>query len=117
MARLSIGTRITLPGIVSSRGSSCTSHPVQLAHETTNASISTQNNRKRVEVIADDEEQIIEASRRMVQNYDFVVTSGGIGPTHDGSCLIPNPKIHPSFTLHPHPPQITHSPPNPNPQT
>ncbi|KAJ7777904.1 MoaB/Mog domain-containing protein [Mycena maculata] len=38
---------------------------------------------KRVEVIADDEEQIIEASRRMVQNYDFVVTSGGIGPTHD----------------------------------
>lgn len=43
--------------------------------------------RKRVEVIADDEAEIIEASRRMVQNYDFVVTSGGIGPTHDGSCL------------------------------
>jgi len=26
----------------------------------------------------------IEASRRMVQNFDFVITSGGIGPTHDG---------------------------------
>ncbi|KAK6981221.1 MoCF-biosynth domain-containing protein [Favolaschia claudopus] len=37
---------------------------------------------KRIEVIADDEAQIIEASRRMVMNYDFVVTSGGIGPTH-----------------------------------
>ena len=29
----------------------------------------------------------IEASRRMVQKYDFVITSGGIGPTHDGACL------------------------------
>ncbi|KAJ7045393.1 MoaB/Mog domain-containing protein [Mycena alexandri] len=38
---------------------------------------------KRIEVIADDEDQIIEASRRMAKNYDFVVTSGGIGPTHD----------------------------------
>ncbi|KAJ7188393.1 MoaB/Mog domain-containing protein [Mycena filopes] len=38
---------------------------------------------KRIEVIPDDEDQIIEASRRMVKNYDFVVTSGGIGPTHD----------------------------------
>jgi molybdenum cofactor synthesis domain-containing protein len=38
---------------------------------------------KRVEVIADDEDEIIEATRRMSQNYDFVVTSGGIGPTHD----------------------------------
>ncbi|THH31849.1 hypothetical protein EUX98_g2354 [Antrodiella citrinella] len=38
---------------------------------------------KRIEVIADDEEEIIEASRRMVKTYDFVITSGGIGPTHD----------------------------------
>ncbi|CAA7259038.1 unnamed protein product [Cyclocybe aegerita] len=38
---------------------------------------------KRVEVIADNEDEIIEASRRLVSKYDFVVTSGGIGPTHD----------------------------------
>ncbi|KAJ7058198.1 MoaB/Mog domain-containing protein [Mycena amicta] len=38
---------------------------------------------KRIEVISDDEEQIIEASRRMVKNYDFVVTTGGVGSTHD----------------------------------
>ncbi|CAE6486985.1 unnamed protein product, partial [Rhizoctonia solani] len=38
---------------------------------------------KRIEVIADDESEIIEASRRMVKNYDLIVTSGGIGPTHD----------------------------------
>ncbi|KAJ1301115.1 hypothetical protein OPQ81_003528 [Rhizoctonia solani] len=38
---------------------------------------------KRIEVIADDEDEIIEASQRMVKNYDFIVTSGGIGPTHD----------------------------------
>ncbi|KAJ5803057.1 uncharacterized protein N7503_005507 [Penicillium pulvis] len=38
---------------------------------------------KRVEVIPDDEEDIIEAIRRMSSRYDFVVTSGGIGPTHD----------------------------------
>merc|ERR1712098_700199 len=38
---------------------------------------------KRIEVIADDEEEIIEAARRMSKNYDLVVTSGGIGPTHD----------------------------------
>ncbi|KIM54517.1 hypothetical protein SCLCIDRAFT_136687 [Scleroderma citrinum Foug A] len=38
---------------------------------------------KRIEVIPDDENDIIEASRRLVDKYDLVVTSGGIGPTHD----------------------------------
>ncbi|KAI0889219.1 Molybdopterin binding protein [Annulohypoxylon maeteangense] len=38
---------------------------------------------KRVEVIEDDEAEIIEAARRMSDRYDLVVTSGGIGPTHD----------------------------------
>ncbi|KAH0831279.1 Molybdopterin binding protein [Lanmaoa asiatica] len=38
---------------------------------------------KRIEVIADDEDEIVEASRRMVERYDLVITSGGIGPTHD----------------------------------
>merc|ERR1712093_457808 len=38
---------------------------------------------KRIEVIADDEDEIVEAVKRMSTNYDFVVTSGGIGPTHD----------------------------------
>lgn len=37
---------------------------------------------RRIEVIADDEGEIIEAVRRMSTNYDFVVTSGGIGPTY-----------------------------------
>ncbi|KAF4910255.1 hypotheticall protein [Colletotrichum viniferum] len=40
-------------------------------------------NLKRVEVIEDDESEIVEAVRRMSDRYDFVVTSGGIGPTHD----------------------------------
>jgi len=38
---------------------------------------------KRIEVIADDEGEIVEAVKRMSHNYDMVVTSGGIGPTHD----------------------------------
>ncbi|KAJ3783059.1 MoaB/Mog domain-containing protein [Lentinula aff. detonsa] len=38
---------------------------------------------KRVEVIPDSENEIIEASRRLVSKYDFVITTGGIGPTHD----------------------------------
>jgi molybdopterin-biosynthesis enzyme MoeA-like protein len=40
-------------------------------------------NLKRVEVIEDDESEIVEAVRRMSDRYDFIVTSGGIGPTHD----------------------------------
>jgi len=43
---------------------------------------------KRIEVIADDEGEIVEAVRRMSKNYDMVVTSGGIGPTHDD--LVPS---------------------------
>src|SRR6201992_3799853 len=38
---------------------------------------------KRIEIIPDEESDIIEAVRRMSNNYDLVVTSGGIGPTHD----------------------------------
>ncbi|KAJ5147943.1 hypothetical protein N7526_001295 [Penicillium atrosanguineum] len=48
---------------------------------------------KRVEVIPDDEEDIMEAVRRMSARYDFVVTSGGIGPT----------------SVHPFQPPSTHS--------
>ncbi|KAI0206398.1 molybdopterin binding domain-containing protein [Astrocystis sublimbata] len=40
-------------------------------------------NLKRVETIEDDEAEIVEAVQRMSNRYDFVVTSGGIGPTHD----------------------------------
>ncbi|KAK7417572.1 hypothetical protein QQX98_004538 [Neonectria punicea] len=40
-------------------------------------------NLKRIEVIEDDESEIVEAVWRMSDRYDFVVTSGGIGPTHD----------------------------------
>ncbi|KAK7049826.1 hypothetical protein VNI00_005256 [Paramarasmius palmivorus] len=38
---------------------------------------------KRIEVIPDDPEEIAAASRRMVEKYDLVITTGGIGPTHD----------------------------------
>ncbi|PAV19372.1 Molybdopterin binding protein [Pyrrhoderma noxium] len=60
---------------------------------------------KRIEVIADDEEEIVEASRRMVQKYDFVITSGGIGPTHDDityqslAAAFNQPLVHHSETL------------------
>ncbi|PNP52124.1 hypothetical protein THARTR1_07333 [Trichoderma harzianum] len=40
-------------------------------------------NLKRIEVIEDDESEIMEAVSRMSNRYDFIVTSGGIGPTHD----------------------------------
>lgn len=36
---------------------------------------------QRIEVIPDDESDIMEAVQRMSSRYDFVVTSGGIGPT------------------------------------
>ncbi|ORX37876.1 MoaB/Mog domain-containing protein [Kockovaella imperatae] len=51
---------------------------------------------KRIEVIADDEEEIVEAARRMTDKYDFVVTSGGIGPTHDD---ITYPSLATAFSL------------------
>lgn len=35
---------------------------------------------KRIEVIADDEDEIVEATRRMSSNYDFVVTRQGARP-------------------------------------
>lgn len=38
---------------------------------------------KRVEVIPDDEVVIAEAARRLARSVDWVVTSGGIGPTPD----------------------------------
>ncbi|CAG8601379.1 12758_t:CDS:2 [Dentiscutata erythropus] len=38
---------------------------------------------KRIEVIPDEEEVIIESVRRLSSDFDFVVTSGGIGSTHD----------------------------------
>ncbi|GES64836.1 molybdopterin binding domain protein [Aspergillus terreus] len=59
---------------------------------------------KRVEVIADDESEIIEAVRRMSNNYDFVVTSGGIGPTSVSPALpfppIPAPKLTDPYSSH-----------------
>lgn len=38
---------------------------------------------KRIEVIADDEDEIVEAVRRLHKGYGLVITSGGVGPTHD----------------------------------
>ena len=36
--------------------------------------LTMQQNLKRIEVIADDESEIVEAVRRMSSNYDFIVT-------------------------------------------
>lgn len=38
---------------------------------------------QKVEVVPDDEADIVESIQRLAKRYDFVVTSGGIGPTHD----------------------------------
>lgn len=45
-------------------------------------------NLKRIEVIADDQGEIIEATRRMSSNYDFVVTRQVF--TVDGAMLRPS---------------------------
>ncbi|RKP37156.1 putative molybdopterin binding domain-containing protein [Dimargaris cristalligena] len=38
---------------------------------------------QRVEMVADDHADIAEAVRRLAARYDHVITTGGIGPTHD----------------------------------
>lgn len=38
---------------------------------------------KEVRIVADDEEAIVEALNALRTRYDYVFTSGGIGPTHD----------------------------------
>lgn len=40
-------------------------------------------NLKEIVTVGDDEDQIVETLRRLSAKNDFVVTSGGIGPTHD----------------------------------
>ncbi|MDX8387997.1 MAG: molybdopterin-binding protein [Ghiorsea sp.] len=36
-----------------------------------------------VAIVADDHQQIVDTLKRLHQNFDAVITSGGIGPTHD----------------------------------
>ncbi|KAJ8120325.1 hypothetical protein ONZ43_g2939 [Nemania bipapillata] len=38
---------------------------------------------KKIETIEDEEDEVIDAVKRLSSRYDFVITSGGIGPTHD----------------------------------
>lgn len=38
---------------------------------------------RRVQVVPDEEEDIVETISELARKYDFIVTSGGIGPTHD----------------------------------
>jgi len=38
---------------------------------------------KEVRVVGDDEEQIISAVKELKTKYDYLFTSGGVGPTHD----------------------------------
>ncbi|KAF5096270.1 hypothetical protein D0Z00_002830 [Geotrichum galactomycetum] len=38
---------------------------------------------KHIAVVPDEESEIVETIQRLAARYDFIVTSGGIGPTHD----------------------------------
>ncbi|KAF5092915.1 hypothetical protein D0Z03_002638 [Geotrichum reessii] len=38
---------------------------------------------KHIAVVPDEEADIVETIQRLASRYDFIVTSGGIGPTHD----------------------------------
>ena len=50
------------------------------------------------------DESGIEAARRMVQKYDFVITSGGIEPTRDGELFMRIPVAHRRHSLRQTPP-------------
>ncbi|KAL6807802.1 MoaB/Mog domain-containing protein [Trichoderma sp. SZMC 28013] len=51
---------------------------------------------ERIEVVQDKENDIMEAVSRLSNRYDFIITSGGIGPTHDD---ITYPSIAKAFGL------------------
>ena len=42
---------------------------------------------RRVSVVSDDISEIVEEVLRLTQKYDFLITSGGVGPTHDDVTL------------------------------